>query len=29
MVAMIDGAGYTDEPGNMLFAYAPALFWAP
>jgi len=29
MVAIIDGGGYKDEAGNILFAYAHPLFWAP
>lgn len=29
MVSMIDSKGYTDKDGNMLFAYAHPLFWAP
>ncbi len=29
MTTMIDGRGYTDEAGRMLFAYAHPLFWAP
>ena len=29
MVAMIDGGGYKDQSGDMLFAYAHPLFWAP
>ena len=29
MMAMIDDGGYKDRAGNMLFAYAHPLFWAP
>jgi len=29
MVAMIDGGGYKDDSGRMLFDYAHPLFWAP
>jgi CHAT domain-containing protein len=28
-VALIDGAGFTDETGKTLFTYAHPLFWAP
>ncbi len=29
MVALLDGKGFTDKKGTMLFAYAHPLFWAP
>lgn len=29
MMAMVDGAGYTDAAGKTEFAYAHPLFWAP
>jgi CHAT domain-containing protein len=29
MMALLDGAGYTDSEGKMLFSYAHPLFWAP
>lgn len=29
MLAMIDGKGYRDDDGKILFAYAHPLFWAP
>jgi CHAT domain-containing protein len=29
MVAMIDGGGYIDDSGRVLFAYAHPLFWGP
>jgi CHAT domain-containing protein len=29
MMGLLDGAGFTDEKGATLFAYAHPLFWAP
>jgi CHAT domain-containing protein len=29
MMALADGAGFTDASGKMLFSYAHPLFWAP
>jgi CHAT domain-containing protein len=29
MTALIDGKGYTDDKGEVLFTYAHPLFWAP
>jgi len=29
MMALLDGAGFTDAQGKTLFAYAHPLFWAP
>jgi CHAT domain-containing protein len=29
MTALLDGAGYADDKGNLLFSYAHPLFWAP
>ncbi len=29
MVGLLDGKGYTDANGKMLFSYAHPLFWAP
>jgi CHAT domain-containing protein len=29
MLALIDGAGFKDERGRILFSYAHPLFWAP
>jgi CHAT domain-containing protein len=29
MMAMLDGAGFTDDKGKTLFSYAHPLFWAP
>jgi CHAT domain-containing protein len=29
MMALLDGSGYTDDNGKMLFSYAHPLFWAP
>jgi CHAT domain-containing protein len=29
IVALMDGAGWTDEAGKTLFTYAHPLFWAP
>ena len=28
-VALMDGAGFTDDAGKTLFTYAHPLFWAP
>jgi len=29
MLALIETGAYKDEAGNILFAYAHPLFWAP
>lgn len=29
MTALIDGRGFSDKNGKMIFAYAHPLFWAP
>jgi CHAT domain-containing protein len=29
MISMVDEGGYRDDRGNMVFAYAHPLFWAP
>jgi CHAT domain-containing protein len=29
MIALLDGAGFKDDQGKTLFAYAHPLFWAP
>jgi hypothetical protein len=29
MTALIDGPGFTDAAGKVLFSYAHPLFWAP
>jgi len=28
-MALIDGGGFKDDSGKMLFSYAHPLFWAP
>ena len=29
MMAVLDGQGFTDEKGKVLFTYGHPLFWAP
>jgi CHAT domain-containing protein len=29
MIALLDGKGFNDGNGKMLFSYAHPLFWAP
>jgi CHAT domain-containing protein len=29
MLALMDGGGFKDDSGKMLYSYAHPLFWAP